>query len=118
MVDFTSGHSLAVLKDALQYISADYLLDRVWIVVTKYDLTTKWAIDEKKFRSEVGYIYDVPLFWTDLSNSEDLDLVASQLIHAIKTSIGYRHHVNPLIVSTCSYHHPSSTVEEAANQLG
>lgn len=35
------------------------------------DLTTKWAIDEKKFRSEVGYIYDVPLFWTDLSVSHE-----------------------------------------------
>ncbi|GAB5591413.1 hypothetical protein Unana1_06313 [Umbelopsis nana] len=70
MVDFTSAHSLAVLKDALQYISTDYLLDRVWIVVTKHDLTTKWAIDEKKFRSEVEYIYKVPLFWTNLSVSD------------------------------------------------
>jgi hypothetical protein len=94
MVDFTSAHSLAVLKDALQYISTDYLLDRVWIVVTKRkaptetrkilvqnwttilnpfavdDLTTKWAIDEKKFRSEVEYIYKVPLFWTNLSVSD------------------------------------------------
>jgi hypothetical protein len=39
MVDFTSPHSLAVLKDALQYVSADYLLDRAWIVVTKRKAT-------------------------------------------------------------------------------
>lgn len=39
MVDFTSAHSLVVLKDALQYVSADYLLDRAWIVVTKRKAT-------------------------------------------------------------------------------
>ncbi|KAH8556186.1 hypothetical protein BGW37DRAFT_515110 [Umbelopsis sp. PMI_123] len=125
MVDFTSAHSLTVLKDALQYVSADYLLDRAWIVVTKRefpsslglkndDLTTKWAIDESKFKNEVEYVYKVPISWTNLKSESECNLVSSQLIQAIQTSVGFRPHVNPWIINACIFENPTSTVVETS----
>ncbi|CAO3678223.1 unnamed protein product [Umbelopsis ramanniana] len=117
MVDFTSAHSLAVLKDALQYVSADYLLDRAWIVVTKHDLTTKWTIDESKFKNEVEYITNVPISWANLASEVECNLVSSQLVQAIQASAGFRPHINPWIINSCTFVHPTSTVVESANQL-
>ncbi|KAG2188811.1 hypothetical protein INT44_003950 [Umbelopsis vinacea] len=117
MVDFTNAHSLAVLKDALQYVSADYLLDRAWIVVTKHDLTTKWAIDESKFKSEVEYITNVPISWANLASEIECNLLSSQLIQAIQSSVGYRSNINPWIINACTFEYPTSTVVDSTNQL-
>lgn len=109
MVDFTSPHSLAVLKESLQSISTDYVLDRACIVVTKHDLVTKWAIDEKTFKREMGHVGKAPIFWADLSNEAECILTSKQLVKCIEIATGYQPNMNPWIISSCILTHPTST---------
>lgn len=108
VIDMTSRQSFESAVSSCREIGVEFLLGRCVFIGTKFDVASRCSVSSNDILS-VSNMFECPAMFVNLLDAPQIENLSRKLLTRVEVACGYRSHVSPALLETCSHYQVNST---------